>query len=128
MKDETIVVQAGTKNLDCDTVILVGAMAIEQDGHITLLSRNIGSQTKHEFYALAQMALIQFQDKELEVNPVEGPIVVAGKNENRQIASGMAICRTGAGELFVFAHGDQPSRRLLDAANRYCTRWVRLDI
>ena len=62
MQKEWVLVRAGGKTLDCDTVILVDDRALEEDGFITMLSSNSGSQTKHAFYALAQMALIQFQD------------------------------------------------------------------
>lgn len=128
MESEWITVRTGGKILDCDTVILVDHRALEEEGHITMLSSNSGPQTKHEFYALAQMALIQFQDEELDVSPVEGPIKVAWKNAVSQIASGMAISRTGDGDLSVLAHTALPQRKLLEAAHRYCTRWIRLDV
>jgi len=128
MQKEWITVRTGGKALDCDTVILVGDRALEEDGHITMFSSNSGPQTKHEFYALAQMAFIQFQDEELDVSAVEGSIKVEWKNAVNQIASGMAICRTKDGALSVVAHGDRPWRKLLEAADRYCTRWIRLDV
>jgi hypothetical protein len=128
VKKKWIAVRTDGKSLDCDTVILVGAMAVEQDGHITMLSTNVGQQTKHEFHALAQMAFIQFQDEELDVTPVDGPIKVSSKNGINEIRSGMAICRTNTGSVSVMAHRDLPRRKLLQAAHRNCTRWIRLDI
>jgi hypothetical protein len=128
MESEWITVRAGGKTLECDTLILVDDRALEEEGHITMLSSNSGPQTKHEFYALSQMALIQFQDEELEVSSVEAPIKVARKNAVSEIASGMAISRTGDGELSVLAHTALPWRKLLETAHRYCTRWIRLDV
>jgi hypothetical protein len=126
-KGRISVVAEGTA-LDCETAILVGTLALEEDGHVTMLSTHSGPQTKHEFYALAQMALFQLQEEELEVSVVKGPIHVAWKDEKSDISAGMAICRTTAGVVSVLAHGDEPWRKLLEAAHRYCTRWIRLDV
>ena len=128
MQKEWITVVGGGKTVDCDTVIFVGERALEEDGHIMMLSSNSDPQTKHEFYALAQMALIQFQDEELDVSALEGSIKVEWKNAVNEIASGMAICRTGDVELSVLAHADLPWRKLLEVAHRYCARWIRLDV
>ena len=128
MQKEWISVRTHGKTLDCNTVILVSERALDTDGQIIMLSSNTGPQTKHEFYALAQMAFIQFQDDELDISAVQGPIKVAWKDAVNQIEAGMAICRARDGTLSVMAHHDQPWRKLLEAAHRYCTRWIRMDV
>jgi hypothetical protein len=129
MKKEPIRVYAGENEaLDCSVVILVPEIAISEAGHIKAYSCNSGAQTKHEFYAVAQMALIQFQDEELDATTVNGPIRLKWMDEACETSSGMAICRTLSGELEVLAHTNQPWRKLLEAAHRFCTRWIRLDI
>jgi hypothetical protein len=128
MQKEWITVRTRANTLNCDIVILVGAMAAKEDGHITMLSRNSGPQAKHAFHALAQVVLIQYQDKELAVSGAEDPILVEWDKTVNEIASGMAICRTSTGDVWVLAHRELPWRKLLDAAYRYCTRWIRLDV
>jgi hypothetical protein len=92
-----------------------------------MVSINAGPQTKHEFYALAQTAFMQFQDEDLAVFTVEAPIRLEGP-ESGVCESGMAICRDLEGGLHVWAHRDLSQRKLLEAAHRFCTRWIRLDI
>ena len=127
-QDSIMVRTAEGKAVKCNTVILVPEIALSEAGHIKLLSCNSGPQAKHEFYAVAQMALIQFQDEELDVTTVNGPIRLKWSDEACETSSGMAICRTLSGELEVLAHTNQPWRKLLEAAHRFCTRWIRLDI
>ncbi|MBW2108575.1 MAG: hypothetical protein JRI36_07930 [Deltaproteobacteria bacterium] len=128
MSTEFVVVRVGGESWDCETVILVGAEAVEHDGHITMLSANTGPNTKHEFYALAQTALIQFQDEELEIQPVKEPLRAQWADQAHDIASGLALCRTRNRRLHVMAHEGLPWRKLLEAANRFCTRWIQLDV
>jgi hypothetical protein len=46
--------------LDCTTVIVVPEQALIEAGHIRCLSEDQTGQSKHEFYALGQMAFIQY--------------------------------------------------------------------
>lgn len=128
MNPKSMIVRIGNASWDCQTVVLVGAAAVERDGHITMLSANTGSNTKHEFYALAQTALIQFQDGELEVQPINAPVAVQRAHQINEMASGMIVCRTSRGRLHVMAHEGLPWRKLLEAVHRYCARWIRLDV
>ena len=116
------------KAIQCSTVILVPDIALSEAGHIKLLSCNLSPQAKHEFHALAQMAFFRFQDEELEINMATEPIILEWDGENTEVSSGMVICRNLSGGLEVFCHSGEPPRKLLEAALRFCTRWIRLDI
>ncbi|MBN1655550.1 MAG: hypothetical protein JXA30_17415 [Deltaproteobacteria bacterium] len=128
MQNQQIAVAAGGKRYECDTAIMIDTRALEADGHIALFSKNSGDHTKHEYYALAQTVLFQFQDGDLTPVAVEGPIALSWKDRGTTVASGIAILRTRDGEVSILSHADQPTRKLLETAYKFCTRWVRLDV
>ncbi|MBW2602006.1 MAG: hypothetical protein JRD47_08820 [Deltaproteobacteria bacterium] len=127
-QDSIRVHTAEGKTIKCSTVILVPEIALSEAGHIKLLSCNSSPQAKHEFHALAQMAFIQFQDEELEINMATESIKLEWNGENIEVSSGMVIYRDLSGGLEVFCHSGQLQRKLLEAAHRFCARWIRLDI
>jgi hypothetical protein len=45
-----------------------------------------------------------------------------------ELLSGMIIYRDAKGEFHVLMHESLNRKKMLETANRYCTRWVRLDI
>jgi hypothetical protein len=129
MKGDLIQVRsAGKKHCDCLAVVLVPDIALSELGHVRTISVNIGTQAKHEFYALAETAYMQSQDDEIDLTPVGSPIEVTVGHETFQIAAGLVLCRRVSGGIEAFVHSDQSHQKLLDAAHRYCTRWIRLDI
>jgi hypothetical protein len=128
MKGDLIQVRsAGKKHCDCLAVVLVPDITLSELGHVRTISVNTGTQAKHEFYALAQTAHMQFQDDELTLTPVGSPIEVTVGHETFPIAAGLVLCRRASGGIEAFVHSDQSHQKLLDAAHRYCTRWIRLD-
>ncbi|RJP55042.1 MAG: hypothetical protein C4549_09000 [Deltaproteobacteria bacterium] len=128
MRKQFVMVCADGKTLHCDTVIVVPETAIAEAGYIRMLSTNVGPQSKHGFHALAQMAFMQYEDHELDVTEVSGPMTVKGRHDACEIPSGMTICRTLSGDMAVLVHASQPQRKLLESAHRFCTRWIRLDV
>ena len=127
--ETTISVESGqTRVADCIGVVLVPENALAEPGYIRTMTANREAHAKHEFFAMAQMAYYQYQDDELELHRVEEPIVVTQEGTREEIGSGMVICRDRGGELQVLVHAALNAKRMLEAANRYCTRWVRLDI
>lgn len=114
--------------LECAAVIIVPDIALTEAGHIRCLARGQTGQSKHEFHALAQTAFYQHDDGELTPSPCVGPIQVHTTGEIITLGSGLLICRTPGGNLEVITNSDRPLRKLLESANRFCTRWVRLDI
>lgn len=110
------------------SAILVPEIALTEPGYIKTMAVNMTASTKHEFFALAQMAYYQYQDGELAVSEVDGPVTVRWADEAETLEKGVLIYRDEAGELHVLIHRQLSAKKMLEAANRYCTRWVRLDI
>ncbi len=113
---------------DCETVIVIPEIAVSEPGYIKTYSRNESGNAKHEFHALAQMVYFQFQDEELEIVGINSPLTISNGTESTELRDGLVLCRDRARELHVLALAGQNRKKLLEAAYRYCTRWVRLDI
>jgi hypothetical protein len=113
---------------ELETVIVVPAKAADEAGYIQMFSAKDSGHAKHEYQALAQMAYFQWQDDELEVRETDSPLTVAAAGESIELRGGLLVCRDKSGAVFVFAQAGQNRKKLLEAAYRYCTRWVRLDI
>lgn len=113
---------------DCASVLIVPDIAEQEPGYIQALTSAPGTSSKHEFHALAQMAYFQFQDDEIEIDRINGTCRVVQENNDQTLVSGLIIYRSGDGTIHILSHPGVSSNKLLEAANRYCTRWVRLDI
>jgi len=113
---------------DCTSVLIVPDIAEQEPGYINTLTSAPGTGSKHEFHALAQMAYFQFQDDELEIEHMSSACRIYQDNGDQTLASGLIIFRSGAGTIHILSHQGVNYKKLLEAANRYCTRWVRLDI
>jgi hypothetical protein len=125
----SIIVQSGgADELHCQTVIIVPEKAKDEAGYIKTLSTKDGAHAKHEFHALAQMAYFQYQDDELQIEESAAPCTINDGKEVVAMADGMALCRDDSGGLQVISLAGASPKKLLEAAYRYCTRWVRLDI
>ena len=121
-------VLSSTEPIDCRAVILIPETALADATYIRSFSTASSVRSKHEFHTLAQIALIEFDDGELEPQKVVGKIGVIAEPEIFDLESGMIICRLESDEFSVYMNTDQSPRKYLETANRYCTRWVRLDI
>lgn len=86
------------------------------------------ANAKHEYHAMAQMAYYQYQDEELEIQEVGSAITISCDEEKTDLSEGMVIYRDPTGEFHVLSCRVQNRKKFLEAAYRYCTRWVRLDI
>jgi hypothetical protein len=118
----------GTSISSCSSVVIVPEIALQEPGYIKALTSGAGANAKHEFHALAQMAYFQYQDDELEIDLLKGTCRILKENNDETLESGLVIYRSGDGTIHIASHGDVNCKKLLEAANRYCTRWVRLDI
>ena len=116
------------QKLACMSVIAVPEIALSEPGHIRTFTAGPSAQSKHEFHALGQMALMQFEDGETTPREIEGDICVSAGDETLRIESGAVICRPESGELAIYINAGRPVRKFLETANRFCTRWIRLDI
>ncbi len=113
---------------NCSSVIIIPEKAIEEAGYIQTLTRKNDASSKHEFHALAQTAYYQFQDDELPIDIVKGIIrIESGDHQDKQ-SGAMVICRENSGGFRACVHEGLPAKKLLEAANRFCSRWVRLDL
>lgn len=112
----------------CASVIIVPERATSEPGYIQAITTRAGAHDKHEFQAIAQMAYFQGQDDELEVICLNGPGQIEHDGNTEDFLDGMVIFRSESGELGIVLHKGSMKKKLLEAAYRYCTRWVRLDI
>lgn len=114
---------------DCSSAILVPYKAIEEAGYIQTLTEKNDASAKHEFHAMAQMAYFQFQDDELELEGTSSAAIHIICGERTEVLeSGLLLYRDTQGGFRAIIHRDLPKKKLLEAAYRFCTRWVRLDI
>ena len=113
---------------DCVSTIIVPELAIKEAGYIKMFTVNDAAHAKHEYHAMAQMAYFQFQDEELEIQDIQSTITIVYGEERIDINGGMIIYRDQTGEFHVLVHAVQDRKKFLEAAYRYCTRWIRLDI
>ena len=125
----TITIQSATTMItDCESVILVPEMALQEAGYIRTFTVKDSGYAKHEYHAMAQMAYFQFQDEELEIVEIDSPLTITCGTEASEMDGGMVLYRDMSGSFYVLVHVSQNRKKLLEAADRYCTRWVRLDI
>lgn len=113
---------------DCVSIILVPEIAVSEPGYIKTMTTSAEAHSKHEFYAMAQMAYYQYQDDELDIVSVNSPLQVRMCEAKEEIVKGMVIYRDSQGTFHVIIHEGLNKKKMLETTNRYCTRWVRLDI
>lgn len=128
MNSSIIIESAAIRITDCESVILVPEIAMKEAGFIKTFTIKDSASAKHEYHALAQMAYYQYQDDELEIVEIDAPLTITCGTESSEIDGGMVLYRAVNGSFHVLAHGVENRKKLLEAAYRYCTRWVRLDI
>ena len=92
------------------------------------MTTDSAAHSKHQFHALTQIALFQFQEGELEVEAIRGPLTVHRENETVTMPAGIVLYLDSQGDLHLLGDPALNVRKLLQLAHRFCTRWVRLDI
>ncbi len=129
MKEDSIIIRFEDDTMtECSSAIIIPENAMMEAGYIRTLTTNSTAHSKHEFHAIAQIALSQFQEGELEVEAVYGPFTIQWKNEIETITAGVVVFRDLQGNLHLIGNSGQNVNSLLQLAHRFCTRWVRLDI
>ena len=113
--------------VECDCLLIIPERAVQEHGYIRAM-HHLAAANKHEFRALAQTGYYQFQDDELELCETPGPIEVVHGQEKQALEDGMVLFRDTGGLIKAVAYTSAHPKKLLEAANRFCTRWVRLDI
>lgn len=112
----------------CESVIVVPEKGIEEHGYIQVMTVKDSAHAKHEYHAMAQVAYFQYQDDELEIKEVDPPVNICSRGEDTVAEDGMILYRDAEGRFHTLALGQPNRKKTLEAAYRYCTRWVRLDI
>ncbi len=129
MKEDSITVRLEDNTVtECSSAIIIHQRAMIEAGYIRLLTTNSTANSKHEFHAIAQIALSRFQDGELEVETVYGPLTIQWKNEIETITAGVVVLLDSQGKLHLIGNSGLNVKKLLQFAHRFCTRWIRLDI
>ncbi|MBN2332424.1 MAG: hypothetical protein JXO50_04875 [Deltaproteobacteria bacterium] len=114
--------------LTCTAVIIIPEIGLAEAGHIRCLTAGQEVESKHEFHALSQIALLQFDDNDIVPRQCSAPLCIRSSDGDFHLANGVVICRSADGSLAVLSCTDLPLRKFFEAAHRFCTRWVRLDI
>jgi hypothetical protein len=114
--------------LECANVIIAPKAALHQAGYIRTLTAEKEANAKHTFFALAQMAFFQYEDGEIKAEIFGGRLAIRHGQNEEWLEDGLIICQDIEGLLRLLAHKETNVAKLLEATNRFCTRWVRLDI
>ena len=129
MKDDSITIRFEDDTVtECSSAIIIPDRAMIEAGYIKTLTINSTAHSKHEFHTISQIALSRFQDGELEVEAVYGPLTIQWKDEIETITAGVLVFLDSQGNLHLIDNSGQNVNKLLQLAHRFCTRWVRLDI
>ncbi|HKJ63996.1 MAG TPA: hypothetical protein VJ969_01240 [Desulfopila sp.] len=114
---------------DCASVIVVPEKALEEAGYIQTATDSRDASSKHEFQAMAQVAYFQYQDDEIPVTTLNAVVEIAvSENDQWLYEAALVVYRDTQGAFHILVHEGLPVKKLLEAAHRFCTRWVRLDI
>lgn len=129
MKEDSIIVRFEDDTVtECSSAIIIPERAMIEAGYIRTLTTNSTAHSKHEFHAIAQIALSRFQDGDLEVETVDGPFTIQWKNKIETITAGVAVLLDSQRKLHLIGNSVKNVNKLLQSAHRFCTRWIRLDI
>ena len=128
MKKDAIIIRFNDTVTECSSAIIIPERAITEAGYIRTMTTNADADSKHEFHAMAQIALSRFQDGELDIEAVHRPLTVEWKNEVETVIGGLVVFLDSQGNFHLIAHSGQDAKTLLRAAHQFFTRWVRLDI
>jgi hypothetical protein len=128
MKKDAIIIRFDDTVTECSSTIIIPERAITEAGCIRTMTTSADAHSKHEFHAMAQIALSRFEDGELDIQTVHGPLTVERKNEVETITAGVVVFLDLQGNFHLIAHPGQDTKKLLQAAHRFFTRWIRLDI
>ena len=128
MSDAIRILSADQLVCECSAAIAVPEIALSEGGHIRTFSATAGSQAKHLFYALSQMMLMEFEDGELQPRRFQSDLTVTDGTDVVRVDDGIVVARHLGGQLEAMSNTARPLRKFIEVANRFCTRWIRLDL
>lgn len=128
--EETLEIKIQDRTVEAKEAILVPANAQEYPESLVCMIAGSTANAKHAYHTLSQIALYDFEDKVLAVQPVpKGDIIsVESTSETQNLFEGLIIYRDIEGSIFAWAHDHLDAYPLIKFAHRHSTRWVRLDI
>ena len=128
MSDVIRILSADQLVCECLAAIAVPEIALSVPDYIRTFSATAGSQSKHSLYALSQMMLIEFEDGGLQPRQFQSDLTVTDGASRVRVDDGIVVARNLDGRLEVLSNAVKPLRRFVEVTNRFCTRWIRLDI
>ncbi len=128
MEKKMITLQIGRDIQVANCVVLIPEIAIIEGGYIRTYSLLTGGQAKHEYHAMTQMAYFQYQDDEIDVIEIDEVVIIHAGEDEEKMGGGAVIYKDFMGGIHILVHKQLKIKKLLEAAYRYTTRWVRLDI
>jgi len=89
-----------------------------------------GQQGKYILYALAQRALAEYEDQELDIRRYPSGTVLEAIHEDLRLSlsEGAVLFMDGAHRIGLHAHEGTDVVAMLRAFHRYATRMIRLDV
>ncbi len=103
--------------------------AEENTGKMILWTTDSAHQRKHTLFSLMQTVQIRHEDKDLDIETFSGgPFILSFGEESTEVEHGVVVSTDESGAIHLYAHEDADIRSLIRAANKYCTRWIRLDV
>jgi hypothetical protein len=124
LEKDAIIIRFDDTVTECSSAIIIPERAITEAGYIRTMTTAAEAHSNHKFHAMAEIALSRFEEGELDIQTVHGPLTAEWKNEVETIAAGLVVFRNS----HLIAHPGQDGKKLLQAAHRFFTRWIRLDI
>ena len=128
MEKDAIIIRFDDTVTECSSAIIIPERAITEAGYITTMTASAEAHSIHKFHAMAEIALSRFEEGELDIQTVRGPLTVEWKNEVEIITAGVVVFLDSEGNFHLIAHPGQDGKKLLQAAHRFFTRWIRLNI
>ena len=132
MDNEISILIDGREAFKAMACIASPGKGVTQQGLIRMMGGGGGQQGKHVLYMLAQRALMDFEEKTLEVEQVEtdSPIEVNPGSGSKVITleNGATLAMDSENRIRFWAHKGLDPRSVLVAFHRMATRMIRLDV
>jgi len=128
---EYILLEAGKDTIGRTKAgIIVPAHTGDGSGSITALAVGQGDAAKHALHSLCQIASLDLEDGELEIERMEQgyPIAMIFKRQRFECRNGSLVFLNTSGTVHVLSHSGVNVRDAIRQAFRYCTRFIRLDV
>ena len=117
--------------IDSVEALIAGpAEGVNRQELIRMWSDTPGQQKKHILYALAQRALLEWEDHELgeAIHPKDSVISAEYGNRKISFTAGAVLYMAEGNRIGLHIHTGLNTGGLLRAFHRYATRMIRLDI